>query len=116
MIEILEASTENAFGVRLSGAIDQTQYQAMRPEFERRLAKGDVLNGVLQIEADADVEPTVLWDDLQFALGHSDQIGRVAIVANKAWAPFVEIMQEHGLAARQFAPAEAAAWSWAAGD
>lgn len=116
MIELIDKGLRNTFGVRLAGTVDQAEYQATLPRVTRLMEKGTRLNFVCEIDTEAEIEPSVVWDDMKFGLAHASRIGRVAVVGGDKWQPLVEIMEDERFTARLFPPEEtAAAWAWAAG-
>ncbi len=114
MIELSEIEEGLVF-VRISGAIDQTQYQAMLPRMQNMVLGATApLRVLCEIAEDAEVEPTVLWDDMQFGQANADQIGRMAIVGPPKWEGYVELLQDTDVDARLFAIGEIdAARGWA---
>ena len=116
MIELNETQ-DGLVRVRVAGQIDQSEYQANRPRIEGIIAAATApLRLVIEIAADAEVEPTVLWDDMQFGEANAHHFGRVAVVAPARWQAYVELVAENGVTAKLFAPGDAAtAEAWVKG-
>lgn len=114
MIELDETEDGLVF-VRISGAIDQAQYRATLPRMQNMMLGATApLRVLCEIAEDAEIEPTVLWDDMQFGQANADRIGRMAIVGRPKWAGYVELLQDTDVDARLFAAGEIdAARGWA---
>lgn len=114
MIE-LNDTEDGLVRVSIAGRIEQSEYRSMRPRVEGLIAAAtSPLNVVVEIAADAEVEPTVLWDDMQFGEANAHHMGRFAVVAPERWAAYVEMVADTGVNAKLFAPGDtAAAVAWA---
>ena len=115
MIEFFETTRRGTIGVRVSGTVSVSDYRAVMPEMNDLLAEAEGgLNIVVEISADADVDPVVLWDDMQFGQDHAGEVGRMAVVGTPQWAGYVEILGDNDIEARLFPPEQAAAaHAWA---
>ena len=114
MIDVNESEDGFVF-VRISGAIDQAQYQATLPQMQSMIDDAKApLRVLCDIAEGAEVEPTVLWDDMRFGQANAGQVGRMAIVGPPKWEGYVELLQDTGVDARLFALGEIdAARDWA---
>ena len=116
MIEVKQ-TPDGLVWVRVAGQIDQSEYQANRPQVEAMMAAAtEPMRVVIDIDAAAEVEPSVLWDDMQFGEANAHLIHRFAVVASEQWAAYVELVTETGITAKLFPPGDtAAAEAWVKG-
>ncbi len=114
MIELKE-NEDGLIVVRLAGAIDQSEYQAVMPRAQGIIASAvEPLCVLLEIAEDAAIEPTVMWDDMRFGETNAHLIKRIAIVGPPQWEGYAELVRDTDIDARLFPPREAAAArSWA---
>ena len=105
--------------VRVEGTVDQSEYQSVMPRVQGIIsAASGRISAVLAIADDADIEPSVLWDDMKFGEANAGQVGRLAVVGPPKWQGYVELLQDARMESQFFAVGELKAacdWAKAAG-
>ncbi len=105
--------------VRIEGVVDQSQYQAMMPRIEAVIANAPgKLSAILDIAQDADIEPSVLWDDMKFGEANAQHVSRLAVVGPPKWSDYVELLRDARMESALFPVGDLQAareWAKAAG-
>ena len=101
--------------VRIEGTIGQSEYRSVMPRVQGMLsAAAEPISAVLAIAEDAEIEPSVLWDDMKFGETNASQVARLAVVGPPKWQGYVELLQDAQMESQLFAVGElAAARDWA---
>ena len=114
LYEIIDQHMPHTIGIRVGGGIQEADFVRLRDQMAGILDEHAPLNTVFICDESVEIQPAVLWDDMNFIQGRSGQLGRMALVAGEDWRPIVEIVTEAGFTSRYFTHAELdAAWEWA---
>lgn len=85
---MLTMKTEEDTGIvviEASGRLSKADYDRLVPEFERMAAARGPLRLLIELDDFRGWEIGALWEELKFDLTHQGDMGRVAIVGDKAW-------------------------------
>jgi len=85
MFEILERSSGNVIGVRVSGKLLHEDYKQFVPKLEAIIKEHGSLRCVCELEDFHGIEFHALWDEMKFDVKHCRDIERCAIVGAKRW-------------------------------
>ncbi|MEZ5936346.1 MAG: STAS/SEC14 domain-containing protein [Alphaproteobacteria bacterium] len=81
----LQRTDDDIIRLTASGKLTKADYDRFVPEFERMTATGGPVRLLIELENFAGWELPAIWEDLKFDVRHQDDLGRVAIVGDKAW-------------------------------
>lgn len=115
MVEILNESSDNVIGFKLSGKLHDEDYQIFVPAVEdvvQRVGKTRILAQFVDFHG-WDIH--ALWDDIKFAGKHLSDIEKIALVGDKKWEEWMaKICRPFTLADIQYFDASdiVAAWQW----
>ena len=114
MYEIIDRHMPQTIGIRISGDIQEEHFVELRQKMAGILDESAPLNVVFICAEGVEMQPAVLWDDMNFIQGRAGQFGRMALIGGEEWKPMVEIVRDAGFDSRFFTHGEAdAAWDWA---
>jgi hypothetical protein len=85
MIEILDQSSENVFGMRISGKVLHEDYEKFVPMLEKLIEKHGRVRCLIEMIDFQGVGLRALWDEIKFDVRHARRIERCAVVGDKAW-------------------------------
>ncbi len=71
--------------MKASGELTRDDYDAFVPEFERIAAAAGPLRILIELEDFRGWTLGALWEELKFDTTHQSDMGRVAIVGERAW-------------------------------
>ena len=118
MIEILNQSTENCIGFKISGELTAGDYEVLLPKLDEAIAAQGVISMLVLIEGfDGWAGLDAAKADFQLGTRHYRQVERCAFVSDKKWhkwavkllGPFTRRTRE-----KYFEPAQLdEAWAWA---
>jgi hypothetical protein len=89
MIERLSNSSDRIVGFTLSGTLTDEDYQVLVPQLERRIKEVGALRLLMNFEDFHGWKPKAVWDDFTFAMKHTKDIERLAIVGDNAWEEWI---------------------------
>jgi hypothetical protein len=98
MIEYLDHPERGYIELTIDGKLDRKSFDEIVSKLGPRMEQTGKLGILKNVVSFRGVEPSVLWDDFKFALGHLKHVGPVAVVSDKKWievwtklsAPFVK--------------------------
>jgi hypothetical protein len=93
MLRKLNSSSENIVGFRLSGKITVREFKKFSDEVEKTIADEGKIRLLLTMEYPQDFTLKAVWSDLIFWTRHIKDIERLAIVGQKEWEKWVEILE-----------------------
>ncbi len=85
MIEILERSTANVVGFKISGKLLHSDYQHLLPMLEKLIEEHGSIRCLVEMIDFHGIELRALWDEIKFDVRHARQIERCAVVGDRAW-------------------------------
>lgn len=85
MIEILDRSSGNVFGMRVSGKLLHRDYQQFVPMLEKLIERNGRIRCLVEMTDLHGIELRALWDEIKFDVRHARQIERCAVVGDRAW-------------------------------
>lgn len=71
--------------MKASGKLSKADYDRLMPEFERLAKAQGPLRLLVELDDFHGWEFSGLWEELKFDLTHQKDLGRAAIVGDKAW-------------------------------
>jgi len=71
--------------IRASGRLSKADYDRFVPEFERIARARGPVRMLIELDDFHGWDLPALWEDLKFDTTHQNDMGRVAIVGDKAW-------------------------------
>lgn len=85
MVEKLERSTDNLLGFKLSGKLQNADYDYFVPLVDDAVAAHGKVRMLAWFHQFEGWDLAALWDDIKFTANHSSDIDRIAIVGEKVW-------------------------------
>ncbi len=85
MIEMLEKSSGNIVGIRMSGKLHDADYKEFVPKAEAIIEKEGSIRMLVIFEDFHGWDTHACWDDFAFGMKHKKDIERFAIVTDKKW-------------------------------
>lgn len=115
MFQKLEEGAGNIVGYKLGGTVTDEEVEAFASEFERVRAVEGRLRVVLLMDYPQDFELKAAWDNLLFWTQHFKDVDRLALVGQKEWEKWIELVERPFIHVqiRYFKSAHVQqAWSW----
>ncbi|WMJ73890.1 STAS/SEC14 domain-containing protein [Cytophagaceae bacterium ABcell3] len=89
MFDLLEKTQENVLATKISGKLNQSDYNQMFPLVEETVAKYGKINLYVELENfEGWEDPKSLWDEFKLSFKHYTDLEKVAIVGEKKWEEF----------------------------
>ena len=85
MIEVLDRSSGQVFGMRVSGKVMHQDYQQFVPELEKLIEAHGSIRCLIEMTDLHGIELRALWDEIKFDVQHARQIEHCAVVGDRAW-------------------------------
>ncbi len=85
MIDLLDQSTGNVFGMRVSGMLLQQDYERFVPMLENLIEEHGSVRCLVEMTGLHGIKLRALWDEIKFDVRHARQIERCAVVGDRAW-------------------------------
>ncbi len=83
--DIIQATQENLFEIRISGKLTEEDYEEFLPEIEALIEKQGKIRVLVELRDFEGWDAAALWEDIKFDAKHFNDIDRVAMVGEKAW-------------------------------
>ena len=77
--------TTGIVAIKASGRLSKSDYDRFVPEFERIARASSPLRILIELDDFRGWELPALWEELKFDTTHQSDMGRVAVVGEKAW-------------------------------
>lgn len=81
----MDTGTTGIVAIRASGKLSKSDYDRFVPEFERIAGTSRPLRILVELDDFQGWELPALWEELKFDTTHQSDMGRVAVVGDKAW-------------------------------
>lgn len=81
----METETTGIVAIKASGKLSKSDYDRFVPEFERIARTSRPLRILIELDDFRGWELPALWEELKFDTTHQSDMGRVAVVGEKAW-------------------------------
>ena len=94
MIEILQESSGNIVGFKTSSILTDEDYKKFVPELEKIISAHSKIRLLLLMDYPQKFKPKAAWDDLVFWVKHIKNIERLAIVGQKEWEKWIELLEK----------------------
>jgi hypothetical protein len=94
MFEKLSESSGNIIGVKLAGILTDEDYKYFVPELEKIISAHSKIRLLLLTAYPQKFKPKAAWDDLVFWIKHIKNIERLAIVGQKEWEKWIELLEK----------------------
>ena len=117
MIEELTSHHDGVLGFKLSGTLQDADYQTFVPRVDEAIANEGKVRILAQFHDFNGWDAHALWDDIQFATTHCTKINRIALVGEKDWQKWMaQICKPFTMAQLQYFDVHdiEAAWAWLA--
>jgi hypothetical protein len=86
MYELLDQSTGNVLGIRVSGSITGDDYERFRPILDARAEQHGSVRLLIHMDGfDGWGDLDALWEDLKLDVDHYDDVERMAVVGEERW-------------------------------
>lgn len=115
MHRILDESSGNVIGLRVSGMLHEEDYEAMIAVLKKRIDEYGDIHVLFEMKDFEGWTPKALWEDVKFDVKYNRQITRAAVVGDKTWEKWMtQLMKPFAYAeVRYFDQAKRdAAWDW----
>lgn len=86
MIEPIPFEADHVFAVRVSGRVEDAEFDALADDVERRLQRHPKLSVYVELEHFEGMSAHALLKDLRLGFGHLDRFDREAVVTDAGWA------------------------------
>jgi len=92
MIQKLKESSRKAIGFKLSGKVSDNEYKAFAAGVETFIADQGKIRLLMIVDYPQDFDLKAAWDDLVFWIKHIRDIERLAIIGQKKWEKWLELL------------------------
>ncbi|MGB5352587.1 MAG: STAS/SEC14 domain-containing protein [Woeseia sp.] len=108
MLTFHSIPNSNIVEFTLDGAVTREDFDAVIAEVNSKIADYGSVDVLEEIRSIGKMSPSVIWDDLRWALSNMRHVGRAAVVCDKKWIEkMVDVMQPlTRVDVRHFVPAE----------
>jgi hypothetical protein len=94
MIQKLKESSGKAIGFKLSGKLTDSEYKAFVAGVETIIADQGKIRLLMIVDYPQDFDLKAAWDNLVFWIKHIRDIERLAIVGQKEWEKWLELLEK----------------------
>jgi hypothetical protein len=118
MLTILDESSGNVLGIKISGKLTHAEYlQQLVPRLEKLIQDHGDVRVLVELSECRGTEIAALWDDLKFGLRHASAMECVAVVGEKKWQERMIKLSRPFLNVRYFGKSDLGqAWQWLRGE
>ena len=92
MIEFLSGLPAHTVGFKLSGTLHDADYKRFVPLMDAEIAKDGKVNVLAQFHDFHGWDMPALWDDIKFSTTHSTKFKRIAIVGERKWEKWMDVV------------------------
>ncbi len=85
MFEVLDKSSGNVIGLKVSGKLLHEDYQKFVPMLEELIEKHGSIRCYMELSDFSGVQLRAIWDEMKFDVKHCKEMERCAIVGDKSW-------------------------------
>jgi hypothetical protein len=85
MIDVLNGTSENVLGFKLSGKLHDADYKSFVPKVDAAIAEQGKVRILAQFHDFHGWDAKALWDDIKFSTTHCTKVERIALVGEKKW-------------------------------
>ena len=94
MIQKLKESSGKAIGFKFSGEITDNEYKGFVAEVENSVSVEGKIQLLMVVDYPQDFDLKAAWDDLVFWIKHINNIERLAIVGQREWEKWLELLEK----------------------
>jgi hypothetical protein len=94
MIQRLKESSGKAIGFKFSGELTDKEYKGFVAEVETIIADQGKIRLLMIVDYPQGFDLKAAWDDLVFWIKHIKNIERLAIVGQKEWEKWLELLEK----------------------
>ncbi len=94
MIQKLKESSGKAIGFKFSGELMDNEYKGFVAEVEAIIADHGKTRLLMVVDYPQEFDLKTAWDDLVFWIKHIKNIERLAIVGQKEWEKWLELLEK----------------------
>lgn len=94
MIQKLKESSGKVLEVKLSGKLTDKEYKGFVTEVEKIISDKGKIRLLITVDYPQDFDLKAAWDDLVFWTKHIKDIERLAIVGQKEWEKWLELLEK----------------------
>jgi len=94
MIQKLKESSGKAIGFRFRGELIDKEYKGFVAEVEAIIADQGKIRLLMVVDYPQEFDLKAAWDDLAFWIKHIKDIDRLAIVGQKEWEKWLELLEK----------------------
>lgn len=92
MIQKLKESSGKAVGFKFSGELTDNEFKKFASEVETIIADHGKIRLLMVVDYPQEFDLKAAWDDLLFWIKHTKDIDRLAIVGQKKWEKWLELL------------------------
>ncbi len=85
MYQYLNEHAGDLIAIRVTGKLDQNDYESLIPEFESKIRQYGKISLYWEMEDFEGWQPKGLLEDLKFDAKHADDYKKIAMVGDKRW-------------------------------
>ena len=94
MIQKLKESLGKAIGFKLSDEVTENEYKDFIAEIDTIIADQGKIKLLIVVDYPQDFDLKASWDNLVFWIKHIKDIERLAIVGQKEWEKWLELLEK----------------------
>ncbi len=94
MIQKLNESSGKVIGFKLSGKLTDSEYKVFVAGVETIIADQGKIRLLMIVDYPQDFDLKAAWDDLVFWIKHIKDIEQLAIVGQKEWEKWIELLEK----------------------
>jgi len=118
MIQKLQQSSHNRLGFHWSGRLKDNEFKNFVTDVEAMIAEQGQVRLLLVMDDPQDFTLKAAWDDFVFWIKHTKDVERLAIVGQKKWERWLELLENsfiHTQVRYYVASDTDVAWHWIEG-
>jgi hypothetical protein len=94
VIQKLKESSGKVVGFKFSGELTDNEFKKFVAEVETIVAGQGRIRLLMMVDYPQDLDLKAAWDDLVFWIKHTKDIDRLAIVGQKEWEKWLELLEK----------------------
>jgi universal stress protein A len=95
MSKIIDKTSDNVIGIRLSGKLSEEDYDCIEQRLHERLQQHGKLRLLIDMDDFEGWESLgALWEDLKLDVRHNNDIERLAMLGEKGWQRWMTLLSQ----------------------
>lgn len=89
MYQLMNESSGNVIGIKVSEKLTEQDYQSLIPLLEKAISKYGKIRLLWHMDDFEGWNIDAMWQDLKFDTEHKDNIERLALIGDKQWQKWI---------------------------